>query len=178
MLQWIVKSLALFLAVGLVLGGLIWVGKLALGELRDHNRYTLDFADIDCPSPPGQSRAEFLDEVQYLASLPARLRLLEEDLPRRLAVCFASHPWVEKVERVEIAPPKHVRVKLSFRTPSLAVPQAEGTRVVDRHGILLPKGAPADGLPIFPGFAAPPAGPVGTRWGDAAVEAAARASRP
>jgi hypothetical protein len=47
---------------------------------------------------------------------------------------------------------------------------------VDAHGILLPKSAPTTALPVFPGTAAPPAGPVGTRWGDAAVEAAARAA--
>jgi hypothetical protein len=178
MRQWMVKSLALILGVGLVLGGLIWVGKLALGELRDHDRYTITLTEIECPAPPGQTRADFLDEVQYLSSLPARLRLLDEDLPRRLALCLASHPWVERVERVEIAPPRQVRVKLSFRTPVLAVPVEGGTRVVDRHGILLPKGAPTEGLPVFPGKAAPPAGHVGTPWGDSSVEAAARDARP
>jgi hypothetical protein len=176
--SWIVKSVLLLLAVGTVLAGVILLGWLAREDLSDRDRYTIAFTDIECVPPPGQTRAEFLDEVQYLGRLPARLRLLEESLVGQLRECFARHPWVESVAAVEVAPPRHVRVKLVYRTPVLAVPLAEGTRAVDVHGILLPRGAPTQGLPLFTGYAAPPAGPVGTRWGDAAVEAAARGIRP
>jgi len=177
MIRWILKSLALLLAVGLVLAGLIVVGNLAKEDVRERDRYTLEFADIDCVPPPGQSRAEFLEQVQYVASLPATLRLLDDDLPKRLAECFARHPWVEKVENVEIARPRSVRVKLVYRTPVLAVRWAGDVRAADARGILLPASAPTEGLPVFPGDAAQPAGPAGSRWGDAAVEAAARAAR-
>jgi hypothetical protein len=178
MVKWLLKSLVLLLAVGLVLAGLILLGRLAMEQLREHDRYTLPFTDIECPSPPGRSCAEFLDEVQYLANSPGRLHVLDEHLPERLAACFSRHPWVEKVERVQVAPPRQVRVSLVFRRPVLAVPVAGDLRAVDAHGILLPRTAPTAELPVFSGYAGPPAGPAGTRWGDATVEAAARAAHP
>jgi hypothetical protein len=176
MRRWTIKSLALLLGVGLFFAGLILLGRLALEELRAQDRYTLPFSAIDCTSPPGLSRADFLDEVQYLGSFPERLHLLEPDLAARLAEGFARHPWVAKVETVEVAQPGRVRVRLTFRRPALAVPVGDRVRVVDGQGVLLPKGAPSGGLPVFPGKAPAPAGPSGTRWGNAAVEAAARAA--
>jgi len=177
MMPWMLKSLALLLAVGLVLAGLIVLGNLALEHLRPRDRYNLAFADIECVPPPGQTRAEFLEQVQYYVSAPGSLALLDECLPKRLAEWFGRHPWVEKVEAVEITPPRSVRVKLVFRTAVLVVRWAGGMRAVDAHGIQLPRSAPTEGLPVFPGFAAKPAGPEGTPWGDDAVAAAARAAR-
>ena len=168
------KVAALLLGLGLFVAGLIVLGERAQEQLRDRDRYTLPFADLEClPAPPYQPRRDFLDEVQYLARLPARLRLLDADLPQRLAEGFAQHPWVRKVEQVEVTA-KQVRVRLTYRRPALAVRRGDRVRVVDAEGVLLPKGAPADGLPVFAGKAAPPAGPAGTRWGDAGVEEAAR----
>jgi hypothetical protein len=164
------------LGVGVVLLGLIALGKAARDRLRQHERYTLAFGDINCPTPPGTGRDDFLCEVQYLAQLPDRLATLDERTPARLAAAFARHPWVEKVEEVRIVPPDRARVRLIFRTPALAVPQPGGTRVVDGHGILLPAGAPAEGLPLFRGSAPPPVGPAGEPWGDPAVAAAAAAA--
>jgi hypothetical protein len=158
---------------GLLLFGLIALGKAARDRLRQHENYTLRIADIDCPSPPGLSRPEFLAEVEYVGRLPAHLPALDDDAATRLAAAFARHPWVEKVEEVRVLPPSGVRVRLAFRTPALAVPQPAGPRVVDGHGILLPLGAPAEGLPVFPGSAPPPAGVAGEPWGDPAVAAAA-----
>jgi hypothetical protein len=177
MVTWTVKSLTLVLGVGLVLAGVILLGRLALAHLRPLDRYAVAFADIDCVPPPGQSRSEFLDEVQYLGSMPARLRLLDEDLCPRLAECFGRHPWVEKMDHVEITPPGAVRVRLVYRTPVLAVRSGGVVRAVDARGVLLPRSAPTEGLPVFPGSPQPPAGPAGTPWGDPAVEAAARAAR-
>jgi len=161
----------------LLVFGLIALGKAARDQLRQHERYTLTFDDIDCPAPPGMERGEFLSEVQYLARLPDRLPALDEDSPARLADAFAHHPWVEKVEEVRIIPPDRVRVRLAFRVPVLAVPQPGGPRAVDAHGILLPSSAPTEGLPVFRGSAAPPAGVAGEPWGDPAVTAAAAAGQ-
>src|SRR5438105_10076255 len=102
MLAWMLRGLALLASVGLVLAGLIALGRYGLDQVRDRDRYILAFADIDCAPPPGLGRAEFLDEVQYLAGSPDRLRLLDEDLPARLAACFGRHPWGAKVERVDV----------------------------------------------------------------------------
>jgi hypothetical protein len=158
----------------LVLLGLVFGGKAARDSLRPHERYAIDFLDIACPAPPNQQRLDFLSEVQYLASMPSRLRLLDDDLPAQLTAAFGRHPWVERVEEIELAPPGQVRAKLRFRKPVLAVPQGEQLRAVDRHGILLPETAMTQGLPIFRGPARAHAGPAGTPWGDPAVEEAAR----
>jgi hypothetical protein len=168
------QALVPLAAAGLLLLGLVALGKLARHRLRDEARYSLPFEAVECPAPPGSERVPFLGEVQYLARLPDRLRLLDEDLPRRLADAFARHPWVERVEAVEVTPPEGVRVRLRFRTPALAVPQPGGVRVVDRRGVLLPASAPDAGLPVYPGVAPPPRGAAGEPWGDPAVEAAAR----
>src|SRR5262249_37699447 len=103
--RWAFKSVVLLLGVGLLLFGLVALGKWAWDQIRSWDRYTVAFTDIACPSPPGQPRADFLDEVQYLAGLPDRLRLLDEDLAPRLAAAFALHPWVERVTGVEVLPP-------------------------------------------------------------------------
>ncbi len=163
-------------AAALVVLALIALGRAARQELRQHERYTVLFANVDCPSPPGMAHDEFLAEVQYLAQLPDHLPAIDEETPVRLASAFAQHPWVEKVEEVRIVKPDRARVRLVFRTPVLAVPQPNGLRVVDAHGILLPASAPTEGLRVFSGKAEPPAGLAGTPWGDPAVTAAAGAA--
>ncbi len=172
----LVKGGALLLGLALFIAGLVALGHFALEQIRDHDRYTIPFASIECAPPPGLSRAEFLEEVQYLGRLPERLRVLDDDLPAQLARAFALHPWVARVERVEVTPSRQVRVRLTHRRPALAVRVGERLRVVDSEGVLLPSKAPTAGLPVFEGQAPPPAGPAGTRWGDAAVEEAARAA--
>jgi hypothetical protein len=161
----------------LLLAGLIALGKAARDQLRQHESYSVSLADIDCPAPPGQPRDQFLAEVQYLARLPDRLAALDDDTPSRLSAAFARHPWVEKVQEVRVAPPDRARVRLVFRTPALAVVQPDGVRVVDAAGILLPAGAPSEGLPVLRDAVAPPAGLAGESWGDPAVTAAAAATR-
>jgi hypothetical protein len=178
MTGWIPKLLVLVVVAGVILGSVIVIHNLALDDLRSRDRYTIGFAEIDCVPPYGQDRGEFLEEVRYYASAPSSVRLLDEGLAERLAGYFSRHPWVEKVD-VDITPPRSIRVKLVYRTPVLAVPWQDakhrpgGVRAVDGRGTLLPTNAPTAGLPIYPGYAPPPAGPEGTAWGDVAVEAAA-----
>jgi hypothetical protein len=194
--KWLLTWLTPLLGVGLVLLGLVVLGKLAHDHLRGLDRYAVRFTDIDCPPPPGATRADFLGEVQYVSSMPDRLHVLDTDLAARLSDAFARHPWVEQVERVEIIPPRNVQVRLVYRTPVLAVPvpepaasacdwielrgsrgnkqPAQSGRAVDSRGILLPPRAVTADLPVLYGKVAPPAGPAGTPWGDSGVEAAAR----
>ena len=173
----IFRALVVLLLVGGFLAGVIYLGRLARDSLREHERYAIAFGEIECEPPPGMSRRDFLDEVQYVASLPARVRLLDDDLPGRLREGFAKHAWVERVADLTIAPPTRVAVKLIYRTPALVVRCQGARRVVDADGVLLPPGAPTAGLPEYAGEAAPPRGPAGTHWGDAAVEAAAAARK-
>lgn len=143
-------------------------------RLRFEPRYGLAFSDLTCQPPPPLKADVFLAEVQYLSGLPDRLSVLDPDLPRRLAGAFARHPWVERVERVELAAPRRASVRLVYRQAVLAVANGRELRAVDRHGVLLPAGAATAGLPVYPRRADPPVGEAGERWGDPAVESAAR----
>jgi hypothetical protein len=122
------RWLALLLGLGLCLLGLVAVSNRARDSIRDRERYTIAFADIQCLPPPDQDRADFLAEVQYLSEMPSRLHLLDQDLTARLAAAFASHPRVEKVERVEIVPPRQVQVRLVYRNlhPKRSAPDPMG----------------------------------------------------
>jgi hypothetical protein len=166
--------ITVLLGAALFLFGLVVVGHVLRTHLAGSERFTISFAEIEClPVLPGQDRQEFLNEVQYLAEMPARVRLLEEGVIPRLTAAFLRHPWVERVERISRSQGE-LRVWLTYRTPVLAVPVDGQLRAVDAHGILLPANADVSALPVFEGPARPPAGPAGTLWGDSRVESAAR----
>lgn len=194
-------GLALMLGLGLFLGCLIMVDKVTRDYLVSQRQYQIQFHDIDSPAPPGQERADFLAEVQYLAGLPDAVPFLDDGMGQRLAAAFARHPWVETVERVAIEPRGQLHVHPRFRAPVLQVRRAHGGNsrfvqslaatqniivpvsyqsmggqayLVDRRGRVLPSQGPGEGLPIFSSSSIPPpAGPWGTPWGDPRVEAAA-----
>jgi hypothetical protein len=171
---WLIKSTLSLTVVALFLGGLIWAGRWGMEQLRGRERYDIAFADIECEPPVGMDRHKFLDEVRYYArGLPERLHLLNDDLSQQLHDGFAQHPWVEKVDAVKVTPPRELTVKLTYRTPVLAVKYGTNLHAVDTHGVLLPNNAPTRGLPVYDGDAPRPHA-VGQRWGDANVEAAAR----
>ena len=174
--SWLLKSVLLLLFVALFLGGVIWAGRWGLEQLRDSKRYDIPFTDIECEPPVGMDRHKFLDEVRYYARLPEQVNVLDDNLPRLLTEGFAKHPWVERVDRVDIEAPKQITVKLTHRKPVLAVKAGTELFAVDGAGVLLPKNAPAHGLPIFEGVAKEPRA-IGQRWGDPNVEAAARKLR-
>ncbi len=157
-------------AAAAVVFGLLLLGRLARDHLAARRHYAVAVADLRCEAPPGLDRAAFLAEVQYLGDLPDQLDLLEPRLVHRLQVAFSRHPWVERVEGVSLRGPDGPVVRLTLRTPALAV----AGRVVDGTGVLLPAAAPADGLPVLRGDVPPPKDGAGTLWGDAGVEGAAR----
>jgi hypothetical protein len=136
----------LFAIVILFLGSIIWAGHWGLDQLRYPNR------------------------------LPDHVHLLDDDLPAKLTYEFGQHPWVAKVEGVQVLPPKRVVVKLKHRVPVLAVKVGGDIRAVDGAGVVLPMNAPTLGLPIYDGDAKRPA-LAGKPWGDPNVEAAARKLR-
>lgn len=172
---WLLKCALVLVLVAAFLGGVIWAGRWSLDQLRGSDRYVVDFSDIACEPPTGLSKQHFLDEVRFVSRLPQRLNLLDDGLRERLVDGFAKHAWVEKVEGIEIKPPRQLVVKLTYRTPVLVVKIGDKSRVVDGHGVLLPKDAPTLDLPTFGGDAKPPReDKAGTRWGDPDVEAAAR----
>jgi len=174
MRRWIVP---IFLPLGgtaLVLAGVIFGGQALRSQLRQHDRYTTAFADIECAPPEGMKQAQFLEEVRRKADLPERLPVLDEALSARLQAAFAEHPWVEEVEEVQVGRDRRIEVHLRFRIPALVVPLADGTRAVDGNGVLLPATANVTGLPVWRGPSVLPGGKAGDRWGDAALEGAAQ----
>src|SRR5262249_62336389 len=115
--------------------------------------------------------ARLLEAVLSPGRLPARFPLLADGVPERLPAAFAQHPWVARVDGVELAPPRTVRVRLAYRQPALAVevtPDLAGAvtspvplRAADEQGILLPKRASIpDDLPVLR-HAPRPTGPAG-----------------
>jgi hypothetical protein len=170
---------ALVRAAVLTAGGILlllgWavLGRQATKTLRDTDRTTFAFADIECVPPDLLSRADFLGEVQYLANLPDRLPLGDDTLAMRIAAAFGAHPCVRAVERVQVLP-QRVQVSLAYRVPVLVVPGADSLRAVDSKAVLLPGFMSTDGLPRLTGEPlAPPAGAEGRPWGDERVAAAA-----
>lgn len=172
--QWVWRLILLVLLVGGFLGGVILLGQLTFEQLRHHERYVLPVTKIECSPPPGMERIEFLEEVQYYARLPVQLHLLEENLPKKLAEALAHHPWVKRVDLVEIIPPRQVRAHLTYRTPILAVRWKDQLRALDAEGILLPLKAPTAHLPVYPKTPSRPTGPAGTVWNDPELLAAVR----
>jgi hypothetical protein len=131
-------------------------GRWARAHLRPQQDWSAAFASIDCVAPPGMSRSEFLDEVQYLGGSPDRLSLLDPALPRRLEDAFSRHPWVEAARVRRVRSYRQVHVELTFRKPVLLVDARDSTetdpcelRAVDRHGVLLPRSAGNSCLPLL-----------------------------
>src|SRR5258707_5557160 len=118
----LVQVVAPFIGVALALWCVSVLGQHSRNYLQDQDRYRIAFQDIACSAPDGMAREEFLNEVQYLASWPDDVRLLEDGVVARLGRAFASHPSVEEVRRAEITSGWQVRVELAFRTPILTVP--------------------------------------------------------
>src|SRR5262245_54703795 len=96
----VVQAVVALLACVALLGGVIVGGRLMRDRLRDSPKHQVPFKDIDSPAPPGLDRATFLGEVQYLSELPDQVALLDDTLPRTLAVAFERHAWVERAEVV------------------------------------------------------------------------------
>ncbi len=113
--------------------------------------------------------------MQYFAGLPDAVCVLDDGLPARLSAAFAKHPWVERVEGVEVEAGRKVRVRLTYRTAVLRVRgRGDAQWAVDANGVRLPTAAVDDALPLLGGDVPPPTGPEGRPWGDDRVQGAAR----
>jgi len=134
---WAVVPAVLLGGLGLTLLGLYALERWTRERLHETAADRVAFTDIDCEPPPGRSKADFLHEVRYESGLPAELSVLEDGLPDRLASAFAGHPYVGRVERVEITPDGKIRIQLTYRTPVLAVVNDGHSFQVDAHGVHL-----------------------------------------
>jgi hypothetical protein len=173
----LLRLLITLLGLAVLLLVILWVGQWTRGRIANLDRYTVALAEVECPPPPDQSLPAFLADVQYLGKLPERLHLLDEDLRPRLASAFAQHPEVEKVQEVEILPPRQIRIRLIYRTPVMIVTLTESKSgeffVVDGQGVLLRRSIELGDLPTY-ATARMSAGPAGSPCSDPNVIAAAR----
>jgi hypothetical protein len=170
-----VKGLLALAAIGGVLAGIIWLGQRAGEKVADQPRYTVFFATIRCPAPPGSDRLAFLTEVRYLSSWPETLQTVEPNLQQKLTEGFRKHPWVKSVEEVKIAPDATIEVSLTFRAPVLAVRIAsdDELRAVDKLGVLLPPVPRPQDLPQLVNKMLAPTKPAGEIWDDPTIRRAA-----
>jgi hypothetical protein len=158
--------------VAALLVGLSRLGDEARRNIGPRDRYAVQFADIQCDAPPGMTRDTFLIEVRYNANAATTFQALDPDLKPNLTAAFATHPWVASVDAVSVEPSNTVNVKLTFRTPVLAVPVGDTKRAVDAKGFLLPVTAPTASLPeLLTSVGAP--GKAGHPWPDDIVIRAA-----
>lgn len=164
--QWLWSLLLVSAVTGLTIWGIVKLGEWTSQSLEKDKRFGVRFEDIQCTPPPGMQRLQFLGEVRYLSEMPISFSLLDEEAPKQLAKAFAKHPWVEKVEHVEVLPAKTFSVQLRFRQPVLAVPLNKELRAVDSQGVLLPSNAVTKGLPVYSGKVTPPQNPAGHVWQD------------
>lgn len=171
-----VRLLGILLLIALLLGSIVIVGRHARQAIQGTDRYLIPFSEILCNPPPGQERGEFLAEVQYLSASPEQVKLLDAELSPHLMEAFAAHPWVERVENVMVAPPKHIEVRLVYRLPVIAVQNpGGGLWVLDGQGRILPTAAKTDALPILETNLQSKE-PAGSVWRDHVIEKAARTS--
>ena len=165
------------LGAAALLAAVIYTGRLMRDSLRSDRRYQFPFNRIECPTPAGMGRDQFLSEVRYYGEMPESVSLLDEELRRQLTEAFAKHAWVEHVDAVEIKPDRRIEVELTFREPVLAVAYLDHERVVrlvDRNGILLPRAEIDRSVPRLADHAEPPKNGLGRPWGNPQVEEAAR----
>lgn len=165
---------ALFLGV-LVLGPYVIHLVPPLSE-RDEYQYSLDELRL---SPPHEwVPSTFVTDILDEAELPQTVSLLDPTLTQKLAEAFASHPWVEQVEQVQITPDRQIEVTIVYRQPRAMVELSAGTYPIDANGVLLPPSdfTPADigRFPLVTGIETSPRGPAGSSWGSGEVLSAAR----
>ncbi len=154
----------------------IWRGVQS--HVEAESEYQVAPGDIEISGLPAWIKADVKAEVIRDAGLPERISILDDRVPERLSQAFSLHPWVAKVEKVECTYPAHIRVKLVYRRPVAMMEVRGGLLPVDSDAVLLPtndfSSREAEGYLRVSGAASSPAGPVGTPWGDSAVQAAAK----
>lgn len=166
--------LALIPVVGVV-APVAWRNRPKLDESPV---YRLEVADIRITPPPRPVPADLVERAAGAAGLNAELSVLDRSLLPRLAKAFRGEPWVKRVVQLRKGLPAHVEADLEYRVPVAMIDVKTGVYPIDEEGVLLPPedftSAESRRYPLVTGVTSLPAGPPGTRWGDATVIGAGR----
>jgi len=179
-LVWARGPLLFTLGVGLALlaVGTFWAWRMVGPRVLDSAAYQLSPEQITFNAPPQWIQADdFRREVVRNASLDRSLSIVDDQLVERIALAFAAHPWVAKVERVEKFHPARVKVQLAYRAPAAAVADGSDLWPIDAGGVLLPKEnishAELTKFPRISGIDERPAMRPGNVWQDMRVRGGA-----
>jgi len=169
-----VVSIAIVLAgVATILFGLRYLDEFMRRVIGPRDRYEFRFADIQCNLPPATDRAIFLAEVRYVANMPETFHALTQEERERLTAAFGKHPWVDRVEAIDVEPPATVKVRLRFRVAVLAVTTQGGSvRLVDATGVLLPESPAPANIAVLGNRLPSPNTPAGHVWANETVRRA------
>jgi hypothetical protein len=175
--RWMVLAVVLAVVVG---GGSYGVRQHVQGHVLASSEYQLEAERITISPLPPWIHGDIKSEVLRDATIDGPLSLLDGELTVRMATAFAAHPWVAHVERVSKQFPSGLNVVLSYRRPvaMVEVEGGSGALPVDIEGVVLPTEGftadDADAFPLLGEIRTSPSGPVGNRWGDAAVTGGAQ----
>ncbi|WP_145034054.1 cell division protein FtsQ/DivIB [Caulifigura coniformis] len=147
-------------------------------DLSSRPEYQVDWTSVAVTPAPRGVPDRVVEEVRTHAQLPEHLSLLQPGLAKKLAQAFEAHPWIERVNRVEVKRQRRIEVDLTYRRVALVVETSRGFYPVDAASVLLPPTdfAPEDvhRLPVCRNVKTLPQGAAGEKWGDTVVECAAR----
>lgn len=171
--------LSLVLVAGLVVS-VVWLGQVASRQLGERDRYRVPLDRVMFDIPPTLERKSFLAEVRYVSGLPETIDAADQNLLTVLRPAFEKHPWVEQLDAVVVRPDGEVHLSIRFRTPQLAIywrrADMNETRVLDKHGVLLPVDAITKNLPTLLNERAVDTAEAGKAWPEAEVQRAVQLS--
>lgn len=159
--------------------GTFWVWQAVGKRVLESPQYQLDPRQISINAPPEWITTDDLrNEALRNASLDRSMSIMDEQLTERIALAFAAHPWVARVDRVEKFHPAKVEVRLVYRTPVASVAVGADLWPVDSTGVHLPRENLSHSallkLPRIGGIEQRPAARSGNIWQDMRVRGAAR----
>jgi hypothetical protein len=102
-----------------LLGGTAWfLWQQVHRTVATRGDYQLDLNEIELPPKPAWIRADVRAEALRDASLDPPLSILDDPvLSQRLVKAYGLHPWVSRVEGVQLTYPAHATIKLQYRRP-------------------------------------------------------------
>jgi hypothetical protein len=140
--------------------------------------YLLPAEKIEITPAPEWVHTNIQTEVIRDSGLKEPLSILDDKLSSRLTQAFALHPWISRVAAVRTSYPPRIQVDIEYRRPVAMVEVLGGLLPIDGDGVLLPtedfSPQDAQNYPRIAGIVSGPLGPLGTRWGDPAVESSAK----